>query len=186
MRRLLAGLLTLVFVGLMAWSALRRAGAPDPAGDGPAASDPPAPNRQADGAADCIERLINSAQTGDVGAYLSAFAPPLRARLEREAAERGPVRFGARLREAAQARKSHAVYAPEPDGPGSSSVRITVESTYAGRLERQNYRLERTAAGWQVTAVETAHQEIPAHLPGAFANYEEPEGVPVPIAAKDN
>jgi hypothetical protein len=185
MKRVLAGLLTIAILGLMTWSGLRRAAAPSPANDRPAAIGRGTRASQTEGASDCIDRLLACARSGDVGAYLSAFGAPLRARLERDASERGLADFAARLKQAAQARKGHAVFAPELEGPDSTAVRITVESTYADRLERQTYRLERTSAGWRVTEVDMARDHVPAHLHGALATYEEPEGVPVPVPAEE-
>jgi hypothetical protein len=186
MKRVVAALVTIAIVGLMTWSALRRPVAPPPSSDGPVMTDRLECDREAEGASDCIESLLASARRGDVDAYLAAFASPLKARLEHEAADRGTTDFGARLKQAAQARKGHAVFPPTPDGPGSTAVRITVESTYADRLERQTYRLERTAAGWRVSEVEMARGHVPGHLPGTLASYEEPEGVPVAPRAKDD
>jgi hypothetical protein len=186
MKRAFALFLTIAIVGLMVSSALRRTVAPSPADDSRVVNVEAPRDRETEGASDCIERLLASASDGDVTAYLSAFASPWKARLEREASEHGLADFGDRLKQAARARKSHAVFPPERDLPGSTAVRITVESTYADRLERQTYRLEHTSAGWRVTEVEMARDRVPAHLPGSLASFEEPEGVPVPIPAKDD
>jgi hypothetical protein len=186
MKRAIAGLLTIAIVGLMTWSALRRPVAPGPPNESRLVTDRAGRDQAAEGASDCIERLLASAREGNIDAYLSAFASPLRARLEHAAVEQGMTDFAARLKKAAQARKGHAVFPPVPDGPGWAAVRIKVESTYPDRLERQTYRLERTASGWRVTEVEMARGQVPVHLPGSLASYEEPEGVPVPQRAKDD
>ena len=80
-------------------------------------------------------------------AYLAAFGPALRERLGREAEEKGREAFAGSLRAAARARKSHAVFAPEADGP--DAARVVVESVYPDRNERQTYRLERSEGGWR-------------------------------------
>ena len=147
MKRVLAGVLTVALMGLLLWSGLRRpAATPEVAqADDPAAR----PRRR-------LRALLDSAREGDVSAYLEAFAGRSAQRLEREVDERGRDAFAADLRRAARARKSHAVFAPEPDGP--DTARITVEAVYPDRNERQTYRLDRTPGGWLVTDVETGPQ----------------------------
>jgi hypothetical protein len=177
MKQLLAGLITLALMGFLLYSGLRRA-APEGAGGGlpissSEASDPsPGPEAR-------VRSLLADASAGDVPAYLAAFAPNLRARLEREADENGRVAFAESLRAAANARKSHAVFAAEPDGPDASKV--VVEAVYPDRNERQTYRLERSDGGWLVADVETIRAHRPQAKFGTPASYKEPEGVPVPV-----
>ena len=174
MKRLLAGLLTVALMALLLWSGMRDPGpgegspvpsaeAPDPSG-GPEAR---------------VRALLADASAGDVPAYLAAFAPTFRARLEREADEKGRSVFAQSLRDAAGARKSHAVFAPETDGPDASTV--VVEAVYPDRNERQTYRLERLEGAWLVAGVETVRAHRPPAKFGAPAGYREPEGVPVPV-----
>jgi len=186
MKRILAGLVTTMIMGLMIWSGLKGSPSPTRPGAGPETDgrfqDLGFRNRAGlDGAADRIEGLFASARDGDAAAYLGAFDGPLRARLEREADERGRDAFAALLRRAGLARKSHAIFAPEPDGNRAGLARITVDSTFADRLERQTFRLERTSGGWLVTEIETAHQHVPRNAPGTLATYQEPEGSPVAV-----
>lgn len=176
MRRLLAGLLT---VALMAWLVRSGLRAPAPgssvatAGASSASPDPLA------GAEARVRALLADASAGDVAAYLGAFAPAFRARLGREADEQGRAVFAGSLRAAASARKGHAVFAPEPDGP--DSARVVVESVYPDRNERQTYRLERDGGGWLVAEVETVRAHRPSARFGDPATFREPEGVPVPV-----
>ena len=71
------------------------------------------------------------------------------------------------------------IFAPEPDGDRLDAARITVESTFADRIERQTFRLEQAASGWLVTEIETAREHVPKTPLGSLATYEEPEGPPV-------
>jgi hypothetical protein len=112
-----------------------------------------------------------------VPAYLDAFSGPLRQRLEREVNERGRAVFADDLRRAARSRKSHAVFAAEPDGPGSA--RVTVETVYPDRNERQTYRVDKVDGGWAVAEVETVKSHQPKSKFGTPASYIAPEGVPV-------
>jgi hypothetical protein len=176
MKRLIAGLLTAALMGLLIRSGLR---APGPGGTGPmpAGVAPEGPGPLA-GAEAKVRALLADASTGDVAAYLAAFGPGLRERLGREADEKGRDAFAGSLRAAAGARKSHAVFAPEADGP--DAARVVVESVYPDRNERQTYRLERAEGGWIVTEVESVRAHRPRAKFGAPASYREPEGVPVP------
>jgi hypothetical protein len=131
------------------------------------------------GASDRIEGLIESARQGDVASYLAAFGGSLHERLDEEAKQLGRPAFADRLRNAAQARKSHAVYAAEPEESGLDRVRITVEIAYRDRIERQTYRLARLRGSWLVTEMTIAHDIVPRKSLGSLATYEPPEGVPV-------
>jgi len=189
MKRILAGFVTTMIMGLMIWTGLHRS----PSSTQPA-TDSETDSRSQDarfqnlsvqdrarlqGATDCIERLLVSARQGDADSYLGAFGGPLRARLEHEADERGRDAFALLLRRAGLARKSHAIFAPEPDGDRLGAARITVESTFADRLERQTFRLERATGGWLITEIETARDRVPKNALGSLATYQEPEGNPL-------
>jgi hypothetical protein len=176
MKRILAGLLTVALMGLLIRSGLK---APATGMTDRAAADLTAesPDPLA-GAEAKVRALLADASSGDVSAYLAAFGPTLRDRLRREVEEKGREAFAGSLRAAAGARKSHAVFAPEPEGP--DSARVVVESVYPDRNERQTYRLER-AEGWTIVDVETVRAHRPQVKFGAPATYREPEGVPVPV-----
>ncbi len=173
MKRLAAGLLTVALMAALIRSGLRD---PGPAGAPPdAPPDAPDPSRGAEGR---VRALLAAAMAGDVPAYLDSFGPTLRDRLGREADEKGRDAFAGSLRDAARARKGHAVFAPEPDGP--DAARVVVEAVYPDRNERQTYRLERAGDGWLVADVETVRAHRPRARFGAPATFREPEGVPVP------
>ena len=174
MRRLLAGVTTILLMGGLLWFGLRRPASPKrPVADTPQSSTP----EPARGASERINALLESAASGDVAGYLGCFDGPCRQRLEREVNERGRPAFAENLRRAARSRKSHAVFAPEAEGDEAS---ITVESVYADRNERQTYRLALVGDGWRITDVETVRGQVPKAKYGTPANFQAPEGVPVP------
>ncbi len=177
MKRLLAGLLTVALMGLLIRAGLRDSGAGGDPGNAPISSSEE--SGSSSNPDDRVRSLLADASAGDVPAYLAAFAPSLRARLEREADEKGRSAFAESLRSAAKARKSHAVFAPEADGPDSSKV--VVEAVYPDRNERQTYRLERIEGNWFVADVETVRGHRPQAKFGTPASYREPEGVPVQV-----
>lgn len=176
MKRILAGVLTVALMGLLIRSGLK-ALAPGMADRAPAdlASEGPRPLA---GAEAKVRALLADASSGDVPAYLAAFGPALRERLGREAEEKGREAFAGSLRAAARVRKSHAVFAPEADGP--DAARVVVESVYLDRNERQTYRLERSKGAWTIVDVETVRAHRPQVKFGVPATFREPEGVPVP------
>jgi hypothetical protein len=169
-RRIIAGALTVVVLALILAVSSRR----PPSGSGGAAT---AVNDDSGTPEARLRRFMDDARAGDVDGYLTAYAEPLRSRIAREADEVGRTAFAAALRRASEARKGHALYAPEPDGP--DAVRIAVESVYADRNERQVYRLVRDGDGWRIAAVEAARGREPVARFGTPASYKEPEGVPV-------
>jgi hypothetical protein len=195
MKRLLAGLCTATIIGLMMWIGLGRSpSSTERASDSETGSPYQNPRihdaRLQDqvrlqGATDQIERLLASAREGDASSYLNAFGGALRARLEREADENGRDAFAVGLRKAGLARKSHAIFTPEREGDRDDAARITVESTFADRLERQTFHLARADRGWLVIEVETAREQVPPHAPGSPATFAEPEGIPVATDASD-
>jgi hypothetical protein len=168
-KRIVAGLLTAAMMGALLWSGLRR-----PAGRTGAETsraDLPDPVEAR------LNTLLDDAWRGDVSSYLNDFAGQLRARLEREADERGRAAFAADLQRTARSRKSHAIFAVEPEGEGAA--RITVETVYPDRNERQTYHLAQDRGVWLVTDVETVRSQVPKARFGTAASYQEPEGVPV-------
>ena len=172
MRRLIAGTLTVVLMVVLLWSGTRRP--PEPV-VGPTVSK--AGVWSARPSEERIRALLSSAEEGDVSSYLDSFAGSLRERLEREVNERGRTAFADDLRRASRTRKSHAVFAPEPES--LDAVRITVETVYPDRNERQTYRVERGESGWLVAGVETVKSHQPQSKFGAPAVFVAPEGVPV-------
>ena len=184
MRRFVAGLFTAIVMALMIWTALSHTRSPKAAGEVTAASSRFQDSRlqnsaQFTGATACIEGLLASARAGDVVAYLATFGGSLQDRLTREAEEIGRDAFAVRLRRAAMARKSHAVFAPEPEGDRPDVVRVTVESAFADRIERQTFHLDRAPRGWVVTGIDTAREHVSRTPLGSLATYNEPEGPPV-------
>ena len=166
MKRMLASGLTAPSMGLLIWSGTRRAPAPVPW----AAMRMTVPRRPS-----AVQGLLESASGRRRGLprRLRRSAP---ARLEREVNERGPDAFAADLRTAARSRKSHAVFAVEPDGPGSA--RVTVETVYPDRNERQTYRLEQNGVDWLVTEVETVQSRQPMRSSARRPRTSRPKGCP--------
>jgi hypothetical protein len=192
MKRIVAALMTIALMGLLLWSGSRKgAGPAGPGTDSNGNTD--ASNRTGSGrstnltistnvpdpAEVRLKTLLDAAWRGDVAAYLDGFGGPLRERLRREVDERGRDVFAADLKRAARSRKSHAIFGVEPEGQGAA--RITVETVYPDRNERQTYHLtqEPSAGGWLVTDVETIRSQVPKARYGTMASYQEPEGVPV-------
>jgi hypothetical protein len=184
MKRPLAAIGTLLVMAGMLWVGMSRSAPRDSGVSSASAGETPVggrPGVDLTGASERIEELLADAERGDVDAYLAAFVGPIRDRLARQADERGRAAFAEELRRAAGARKSHAVFEPEPSGDGPDGARVAVESTFADRIERQTFRLVRVASGWVINDVETARDHLPRNALGATATFQEPEGPPVPL-----
>jgi hypothetical protein len=184
MKRPLAAIAAAIVMAGMLWLGRIRSGITDSAGPPASAQERSTggqPGAELGGATRAIEALLADAERGDVDAYLTAFSGPIRDRLARQADERGRPGFGEELRRTAGARKSHAVFEPEPDGGGPDGARVAVESTFADRIERQTFRLARVASGWVITDVETARDHVPRNALGSSGTYQAPEGPPVTV-----
>src|SRR5260370_41058834 len=119
MKRFTAAILTVAMMGLLLWSGLRRG--PSTTSTSPSAPlASSSPTNEGSPAEAAIRALLESGRRGDVPAYLSAFTGALHNRLVREVDERGLEAFGDDLRRAARARKSHARFAVEREGPESA------------------------------------------------------------------
>ena len=169
MKRSMSGLLTVALMSVLAWAGLRPRPTTPTNETTSDAFPSPAEAR--------VHALLQSAWEGDIPAYLAAFARPMRERLEREIVDRGSGPFADDLRRAARSRKSHAVFAAEPEGPDTATV--PVETVYPDRTERQSYRLKQTLEGWVVTDLTTIRGHEPAARFGSTASFNEPEGIPV-------
>ncbi|GEM_PF-806484 len=105
----------------------------------------------------CIERMFEALQAGDVEAYLSCFDENLQRRLRHEVQQGGERDFASYLRSQAEELKGWAIRRDLTEELESGRVRIVVERVYAGRpWERQAYRLQNTAGVWKVYHIEPA------------------------------
>jgi hypothetical protein len=172
MKRIVAGVLTVALMGVLLYLGANRPEGTSPRGTGASPSD-----SKPDPAEARLSTLLESAWNGDVAGYLNCYAGPLRERLEREVNERGRAVFASDLRRAARSRKSHAIFAVEPEG--EAAARIVVETVYPDRNERQTYHLAEQGGLWLVSDVETIRSQVPKARYGTPATYQEPEGVPV-------
>jgi hypothetical protein len=169
MKRLVAGAITAAMMGLFLWSAVRGGAAGRV--ESPAIATPPAPSPESSSPfavpESQLRNLLEAARRGDVDGYIAAFTGSLHDRIEREVRDRGLGGFADDLSRAASARKSHALFAAEPDGP--NTCRIVVESVYRDHNERQTYHLERTSLGWLVAAVDVVRSHSPEEEYGSRA-----------------
>jgi hypothetical protein len=172
MKRIVAGMLTVVLMGVLLYVGAKR-----PVGTSSLGTSASSSDNKPDPAEARVATLLRTAGEGDVAGYLNCYGGPLRERLEREVNERGRDVFAADLKRAARSRKSHAIFAVEPEG--EAAARIVVETVYPDRNERQTYHLTEERGTWLVNDVETIRSQVPKARYGTAATYQEPEGVPV-------
>lgn len=165
MKRIVAGLLTLLLLGAVLWFG-RGASTPPDQTPATAASDTPEA---------CIERMFAAAQQGEVPAYLNCFAGPERDRLERELAGQPPQAFARSLQDAVAGLKGRAVFRNEAPDTAADSASYTIDRVYESRTERQRYQLTRQSGIWRIQSVATANPFQPAKAYGTPV-YEAPPG----------
>jgi hypothetical protein len=174
-KRIVAGLITLLILGGVLWY-----GRGKPPASAPAAA-------AADTPETCIERMFTAAQRGDVTAYLDCFAGSERDRLERELSGRPPADFARSLRDAVATLKGRAVFRNGPAEIVSDPASYTIDRVYESRSERQLYQLSRQSGVWRIQSVATANPFQPGKPYGSPV-YDEPaakagkSGEPSPAA----
>jgi hypothetical protein len=103
----------------------------------------------------CVQRLFEAAERGDVEAYLDCFAGPERERLQDQLQDQDRQEFAASLRLAIQQLKGWSVFSPSDAEPPPRDVQLTVERVYSNRTERQSYQLIRQDDRWRIHSVAT-------------------------------
>lgn len=163
MKRIVAGLITLLILGGVLWYG-RGTPTPPPAGPSPAGADTPEA---------CIERMFAAAQRGDVTAYLDCFAGAERDRLERELAGQPADVFARSLRDAVATLKGRAVFRNGGPDAAANTASYTIDRVYESRTERQRYQLIRQSGTWRIQSVAVADPFQP-DKPYGSPVYEEP------------
>jgi hypothetical protein len=124
-------------------------------GKGPPATHQPAANSTIS-PEQCIERMFDAAERGDVDAYLDCFTGPQRQQIERELTSQTRQSFSQSLVDAIKPLKGRAMIGSPPAEPAANQVELTVERIYANRNETQTYQLLRQSDAWRITAVRSA------------------------------
>jgi hypothetical protein len=104
---------------------------------------------------DTIYGMLDAARKGDVQKYLAAYSRSMQASLQQSIAESSNSNFRQYLQDTNATLKGVAVMAPEIN---DREAKARVEYVYQDRNEAQNIYLEKTAAGWKITRVETAQR----------------------------
>lgn len=118
---------------------------------------------------DCLAKMFNAAEKGDVPAYLDCFTGPRRGRLERELAAQGAAEFAAALRDAVRSLKGRAVSGLGGAEPNATIATLSVDRVYAQHTERQSYHFVRQTDGWRIDSV------------GAVENHQPPVAYGTPV-----
>ena len=170
MKRIVAGLITLLILGGVLWY-----GRGKPPAVAPAAATADTPEA-------CIERMFAAAMRGDVTAYLDCFTGSERDRLERELSGQPPEVFARSLRDAVATLKGRAVFRNGPSAESGDSASYTIDRVYESRTERQLYQFTRQSGVWRIQSVATANPFQPDKAYGSPV-YEEPPAKPDANAA---
>ncbi len=148
MKRIVAGVITIVLLALVVWFGMRRTSSDTEE----TKSTPEA----------CIDRMFAAAERGEVDAYLDCFTGPERDRIERELAEQPRDVFARSLIETVESLKGWAVFeAPSKAANTDEIAWLTVERIYANRMERQTYHLICESGVWRIHSIRTAEAKQP-------------------------
>jgi len=104
---------------------------------------------------EAIYGMLDAARKGDVQKYLAAYSGPMQASLRQSVTESSDSALRQYLQDTNATLKGVAVMAPEIN---DREAKARVEYVYQDRNEAQNMYLEKTAAGWKITRVETAQR----------------------------
>ena len=108
------------------------------------------------GPQDAIYAMFAASRAGDVQAYLAAYAGQMRASLEQSVRETGMDPFSRYLKESNSAIKGIAVSTPQPVSDREAAVRV--EYIYQDRNEAQTMYVQKDAAVWKITRVESSER----------------------------
>ena len=110
---------------------------------------------------DCLARMFNAAEQGDVPAYLDCFTGPQRERIARELEDQPADAFAAALKDAVRTLKGRAVSGGGEVEPDARSATLTVDRIYAQHTERQSYHFVRQNDSWRIDSVGTVEKHQP-------------------------
>ncbi len=132
------------------------------------------PNRPP--AKDCIERMFDAAEKGDLETYIDCFTGPERKRLDRDLETAPKDRFAQSLKDALQPLMGRAISDPLPeddDADNSDTTSLVVERIYANRNETQTYFLRYQNNRWRIFEVRKS-VVIQPPIPFGTPVYESP------------
>jgi hypothetical protein len=105
---------------------------------------------------DAIYAMLDAARQGDVKKYLASYSAEMQASLRQSISDSSDSAFRQYLKDTNAALKGVAVVPPEKIS--DREVKARVEYVYQDRNEAQTMYLEKSAAGWKITRVETAQR----------------------------
>lgn len=144
MKRILAGILTLLTIAAIAWwqpGTVR-------------------PSSKLDTPSQCVQQMFDAARRGAVEEYLDCFAGQERQSMEREFSGATAKSRADALQRSVADLKGWALVDP-PTNPGSSCV-VTIEWVYAGRVDQQRLELERKGNEWRIVRANDVRPGQPA------------------------
>ena len=101
----------------------------------------------------CILRMFEAAERGDVMTYLDCFTGPEQQRLTRVLADRLRDDFASELMKTVATLKGRAVYQATAGVNSGDQSFWVVERVYAQRMEKQLYQLLRKSDAWRINSV---------------------------------
>ncbi|MBM4044138.1 MAG: hypothetical protein FJ279_03420 [Planctomycetes bacterium] len=108
---------------------------------------------------DPVWAMFQAAKDGNVQAYLNCFADEIRARLDREAQEMRPERFGGYLRQGSKDVLGIAV--SDLEKLREDEARMRVELTFRDRNEVQKFAVRKLRNGWKIKDMTEAQRVKP-------------------------
>ena len=106
-----------------------------------------------------VIQLFDAARRGDVPAYLSLLAEPLKTELQTAGAQRGGSASPGNLSESVAGVKGFAV--TRSSEPALQGVALDVELVFADRNEKQRFVLVQEQGGWLVSSIGKADVQKP-------------------------
>ena len=174
MKHAIAALITFAILAAVLFFTLRNPAGNPPSGTVDASADR-APFRSTANSGptpeDCIQRMFESAERGDVVKYIDCFTGAEREQLDRQLSDQSEQAFSESLMQAIKQMKGHAVHQAEIQ---NGRAELVVERVYASRNERQRYELLLGDGQWRIATVHRAEPFQP-EIPYGTPVYQEPE-----------
>ena len=117
------------------------------------------PQTESDGPEQCVQRMLESAQKGDIESYFACFADDLQNALKQKSATQSTEQFAAELRKREADLKNFV--AKDWEFPTKSEATLELERMYSDHNTRYHVRMKLMNEEWKIVELIPLEQYVP-------------------------